>query len=473
MRQLRLLALLAPVLLLPVACENSSSSPSAPFTFEAGPGFEAGPSPEAGPLEDAGIDAADVFVPPAPTGVTVTVVQGLAPQADVRVISQDATGAVIGDQKTDATGKLLITTVPNMVTVLATRSGAPTPVTFYAVAEGDNLVVRIEQPLPEPSTVSSYSVTFTPPAVAPIPNANVVVNGSCYGNTTDTASPVLIGLYANCALAANAILAEGSNIAGVRLGFAFKKSVPAPAANATDNVLLGAWTAPGQTTLIASNRPAGTLSLSSDLYMIANGAAFMATGGGALDDGGVNYATATGFSDAYQSFVRADGNFANANVETAFIRREAVPAAATLADFDFAAALPYITGAAIDTTTTARPSITLTSGSLAAADGGAVAISWSTAAETLGTWTFVLPASAAATFKVPALPADATTFIPSTAPSIDSVVFFEATQIPGYKETKSLPITPTVTLDLQNGALPLPTNGTVRFTTWSPAPPTR
>jgi hypothetical protein len=472
MRQLRVLALLAPALLLAVACESSSSPSATPFTFEAGPGFEAGPPAEAGPLEDGGVDAADVFVPPAPKGVTVTVVDGLTPKAAVRVILQDATGAVIGDAKTDATGKLTIATAPSIVTVLSTKGPSPSAVSYFGVADGDNLLVQTAVP-GNPLPIGQYSVTFTPPAVAPIPNANVTAGGSCLGTTTDTSAPVVVPLSASCVGAANAVLADGSDINGARLGYAFKKGLATPAANATDGVVLGAWTVPGTTTLSATNRPAGTTILNGDLYAVTNGAAFSFNGIGSLDGAGLVFATPTGFADAYQSFVRAT-QFSNLSISrTSFIRREATtaPAAANLTAFDFGTSLPYITATSVDTTVAARPSVTLTSGALTTADGGAVVLAWfSTSADTTAYWTFVLPASAAATFKAPALPADtaAADFTPVGAVSVENAAFFEATLVPGYKETKALPIAPRSPIDLLGGAVPLPAVGTVRVTSWAP-----
>ncbi len=447
----------------------------APITFDAGPGFDAGepgPSPEAGPPVDAGLDAADAFVPPAPKGVTVTVIENLLPKADVRVIAQDASGAVIGEQKTDATGKLTIAKAPSIVTVLTTSNTAPAPVSYFGVTDGDNLVVRVGGSLVDPAPVGQYSVTFTPPAVAPIPTASVVAGGSCMGNTQDTSNPILVVLYPGCVGASTAVLADGSNVNGGRAGFAFKKGVAKPALNATADVLLGAWSAPGVTTLTSANTPVGTSAITADLYMIADGGSFFAGGGaGAIDDGGLSFATATGFPDADQSFVRADQRSAGGSLETGFIRREPPPAGAALPVFDFANALPYITATAVDTTTAAQPMVTLTSGSLTAVDGGLVVLSWTTNGDRVARWTFVVPASAAATFKAPALPADADalTFTPSGGVNVDSAAFFEATQIPGYKETKALPIVPATALDLLGGSIPLPANGTVRVTTWTPA----
>ncbi len=478
MRQLRLLALLAPALLLPAACENSSSSPAAPFTFEAGPGFEAGPPAEAGPLEDAGIavDAADT-APPAPKGVTVTVIDGLTPKADVRVISHDATGAVIGDAKTDATGKLTIAVAPSTVTVLTTGFSAPKAVTFLAVTDGDNLVVRIPLNIEE-SNVGSYSFTFTAGVQGQSVNAQAFVNGPlCTNTTADTSMPLLVGVVPSCLSAANAVLARGTDSGFNIDGFTFKKSVAPPVANTTSAVVLPAWTTPGTTTLTATNTPGVQASISGSLYMIANGASFPAqSASGTINSmAGQGFWTATGFADAYQSWVRSFDDVTD-QVVTSIIRRESTtaPAIATLAAVDFTNALPYVTAAAVDTTTVARPIVTLTSDKpLTAADAGLVVLSWTTATQATGTWTFVVPASAAATFKAPALPADATAFTPIGGVKADSAAFFEASQIPGYTEAKTLPVSPGVSFALLAGSQALPTNGTVRLTTWAPSLPVR
>jgi len=240
------------------------------------------------------------------------------------------------------------------------------------------------------------------------------------------------------------------------------------------------WTAPGTVTLKATNLPGGSISNTGALWMIANGAAFTAPslpGNSGIDGAGVAFQTATGFADAYQSYVNTVDD-ESGRVESSIIRREAVPAGAnaTLPDVDFTNALPYITNAAIDTTTVARPVITLTSDKpLTAVDGGIVMISSQNGSENFISWTFVVPASAAATFKVPALPTDteAVTFTPAgagTNTSVDRAAFFEATQLPGYKEAKLIPVVPGATLNLLDESVPLPINGTVRVTSWQPQP---
>jgi hypothetical protein len=469
MRNLRLLALVAPAFLLPVACEDSGSSSGGAFNPEAGPGFDAG-SPEAGPTPDAAVDS---FVPPQPKGVTVTVLDGTAAKKDVRVILHDATGAVTGEKLTDAAGKATLATAPSAITVLATRSSAaPSPVTFFSVADGDNLVVTVPTVIPEEPTIGNYSVSFDAASAPNTSTLTVTAGAGCANGGNDVNVPVVVGLFSGCVLPLNAVFAEARAATGVLNGFAFKKGVAKPALNATTNVGPLAFAAAGSTKLTASSRPANS-SLSASLSAVANGAAFFAgNGSGALDDGGMTFATATGFAEAYQSFVHARSTAIGVNSETAFVRREATtaPASVTLPNFDFANALPLIGNAAAASATAGRPDITLTSAApLTPADGGAVVLTWVTSTNATAEWTFVLPSSAAATFKAPALPADATAFVPTANVSVSSAVLFEATQLPGYTEVKTLPITAGSGFALIDSSRPLPIDGTLRLTAWSPA----
>lgn len=478
MRKLRLFALLAPALLLPAACEESSSSSGGNFNPEAGPGFEAGPVAEAGPLPEAGPDG---FVPPAPPkGVTVTVTEGLAPKKDVRVISHDATGAVTGDVKTDATGKVTLAAAPSMVTVLASRGlngTTPTPVTFAAVADGDTLVVAAPASIAtEPLPVGAFAVTLTSSAL--VANSfffDVNSGAGCSTSGQNIAGPFSITLYSECARAQNAVLATASS-SGFVQGFAFLKNVAKPAMNATANVALPAFVAAGKTSLTVANFPANAYGQGS-LYGLANGAAYpFEYQSGYLDEGGtIEVSTPTGFSEAYQARVSARSNGIGPLKTRSFVRREptTAPATATLA-FDFATALPGITNVNITDATPARPDVTLTSdAALTTADGAVAVLRWFIeAADTDGQWTFVVPPSTT-TFKAPALPADAAAFAPTAGVEVDSLTFFEATQLPGYKELKTLPVAPSFGVSLRDEALLLPATGTVRTSSWEPAPPRR
>ena len=256
-------------------------------------------------------------------------------------------------------------------------------------------------------------------------------------------------------------------------GFAFLKNVAKPAMNATANVALPVFVAPGKTTLTAANFPANAFG-QGRLFGVANGAAYpLPYQSGFLGEGGgIEVSTPIGFSEAYQARVSARSNALGALKTRAFVRREptTAPASATLA-FDFATALPGITNVTINDATPARPDVTLTSdAALTAADGAVAVLRWFIqAADTDGQWTFVVPPSTT-TFKAPALPADAAAFAPTAGVEVDSLTFFEATQLPGYKELKALPVTPSFGVTLRDEALLLPATGTVRTSSWEPAP---
>ena len=475
MRSLRLLALVAPVLLFPLACEDSSGAPSgAVFNPEAGPGFEAGTMPEAGPLPEAGIDSA----PPAPLGVTVSVTEGLLPLNNVRVILQDAAGLVIGDKTTDATGQVTLATAPSMVTVLiahgAGAGSSVAPVTFVGVADGDKLLVRsVADVLVEQAPVGQYSVSFTSGAA----NANastfdVFAGAGCFNTGASVGASVLVGLYSSCLGPKNAVLTEAS-LNGTILGFGFAKDLAKPAPSGVLNVGPLTFAAPGTTTLNATNVPITPFATKAELSAVANDVLFhMRESSGAIDGGGKNWKTPTGFAEAYQAEVSFDEVNASSVSTRLFLRREAVPATNILTAVDYASGLAKITDAALTKPTPARPEVALTSASpLTAADGGIATFHWnSQIAQTSGSWTVVFPPSTT-TIRLPALPADATTFVPADNVSIDEVIFLEATQVPGFKELKRLPIQPNFGLDLVDTQKPLPLPGTVRVTRWTAGVP--
>jgi hypothetical protein len=472
MRSLRLLPLVfvAPVFLLPLACEDSSGSSSgATFNPEAG-------SYEAGPVPEAGVDSS----PPAPLGVTVTVTDDALPKSAVRVLLHDGAGALIGEKATDATGKVTLPTAPSMVTVLVahgTGAGSSvSPVTFAGVADGDKLVVAaVADVAPEPVSVGQYSVSFSSAGVAA--NATyftVEANGTDCQNGGAPGAPVIVGLTASCLGAKNALLTTATNAAGL-VGYGFTKDVAKPAAGPPPgNIDVGPQTfaAAGTTKLVATNVPQ-TVNTYSNLYALANGGSFpMGYGNGIVENGGFVYDTPVGFAEAYQARVAFDSYNVASTSTREIVRREAVPASNALTPVDFTTMLPVITDVPLTKPTAARPEVSFTtSGALTSTDGGVAVFRWSNQiAETNGSWTFVFPPSATGV-KIPALPADATAFVPAADVSIDKVFFIEATQVPGYKELKLLPVKPNGGLDAADGSKPLPLPGTVRLSLWLPGVP--
>jgi hypothetical protein len=359
-----------------------------------------------------------------------------------------------------------------MVTVLSTRFGnEPAAVTFAGVTDGDNL--RVVAPA-NGAAVGSYTVGFLAGdplvinangfSVQGASNGDVACNG--FVDTINGTAPVF--LTADCVSAKNAILATASNPGGL-LGFSFKKDVAPPVGMAIVPVTLPAFTTPGATTVTATDLPGGTISTS--LFAIANGQArILPSATGALDGAGLVFPTPTSFADAYQTVIRADSGF----VSRALVRREATtaPATAKLANFDGTTNLPVVSNATIGVTNPARPDITVLTASpaaLAMADAGFLKISWFLASlDTSVSWTFVVPPNTTS-FKVPALPADAADFTPTSDTfRVEDVLFFEASQLPSYQAAKTLPVAPGAGPDVVTPSRPLPSDGTLRVTRVKP-----
>ena len=420
---------------------------------------EAGPQPEAG---------ADVVVP-ATKGVTVTVLDNLAPKKDVRVITHDATGAVLADLKTDAAGKVTLAAAPSMITVLSVRGSdvAPTfaPITYVGVADGDALLVDTTDP-DATTQRGKLSVSFGTPYAGATSYA-VEVGRDCVWSTTTPAEPLLVNLFSNCVAAQNAVLVRASDGTS-DLAYGFAKNQAASVANGTLQVGPINFTVKGATTQKATNLPVDA-AVSAQLHSIANGAAFYTNDRtGSLEGAGLSFSTATGFAEAYQVSVEAS-RYANGGTRTkSFVQRTATAAPATevLPAIDFATALPYVTDVTFAKAVPARAEVAITSEApLTTADGAVAEIVWYAGGESDARWTFVLPPTTTA-FKLPAIPADAASFIPTAGAVLTRITFVEASQVPGYKELKALPVSMDGLRMVQAGTT-LPTAGTLRASGWT------
>lgn len=395
------------------------------------------------------------------TGVSVTVRNGSIGKAGVRVLLHDAAGAVTGEAVTDANGKAALATVPAMVTVLGMVDGQPALSTFLGVTDGDNLAVSLGRANVAPSPAGTYAATFQSPYVAEATRYQVGA-GACSAETSDPSLPVAVALTSTCVGAHAALASAFIGAATPPVGFAFAKNIATPAAGATVNVGPLAFAAPGATTITASNFAADVTIKVASLYALVNGVMFQGNGLGTLDSGSATFVTATGFADAYQSQLYADAGPAR----RMFVRREATtaPATTTLPNFDFAKALPIVSGK-IAKAVPARPDVTLTSDGPAGADGGVVLLAWGEAH-----WMFMVPATTAA-FRAPALPVDATAFAPTDSVDVRAVVFVESTLIPDYRALKTLPLPDPLTAVLSSGIvvdlqMPLPKDGLARMSQW-------
>lgn len=453
-------AILAPAVLLPLyACEDGGSSSGGTFVPP-----EAGPLPEAGPGVDSSITPVDSSVPDAaPKGVTVTVVEKAGPVANVRVLAHDASGAVISDLRTNATGKVAFATAPSMITVLDLVNGGPVALTYLGVADGDALIATRPDPFPSGAPVGTYAVSITPFGVEP--NYSIAVGGdNCGAFTNLPATPTNVDLYPHCLAATNTVLVTASGI--TNLGFGAIKGIAKPAAGAT--VSVGPVTVNAASTAkLDGALPAGT-NVRADLRSIVGDFAFFTgSGNGTFGSGGISFPIAASFADAYQSLVVAEKTPANPRVAKGILRREISAAASPSFTYDLTQTLPFLTSATLAGATPARSDITITpEASLAAADGGLVSLEWTLVggATQNRNWTFVIPPSTT-TFKIPALPADATQYVPAANVAVASVAFFEASQLTGYTQLKSLPLPEIGELPLISDVTrPLPAAGAVKIT---------
>jgi hypothetical protein len=275
-----------------------------------------------------------------------------------------------------------------------------------------------------------------------------------------------IPLTDGCLRAQNVVLAQSLDGAFISSGFDFVKTAlkPAPGASPTLTFTLQP---PVTSTFRVTNMPVTAAIAFQRYFSIVGDLTFQASQGAGVitDPGGTAVPFATGFADAYQSYVtfRPAGG---SGPEKGILRREAV--SATPPAFDFTTTLPFIT--ASDATGVARPDVTVTAdASLATTNGGVLLLVWTNAASLDATWSFVVPPGSGA-FKVPALPVDAAAFVPTAGAFIDTATFVESPLLTGYKDVRALPLAPVDAVPINkflDSSNPLPKPGVVRFTTWS------
>ena len=410
----------------------------------------------------------DVNPPDAGGAISVLVANANGAKAAVRVIFHDTTGAVIGETKTDTNGLASSATVPAMVTVLTSASdGSPRLLTFMGVTAGDQLKV-VPTVLDGTATIVGHvSTTFTasPPNAA---NFLVQVGPLCSNGTDTVASPIVVDIYRQCLRPQHSVLASASGAPGT-LGFAFMKGVAPPSAGSTVSVGPLTFAAPGTRTVKATNMP-------TDETTNKNGSAFAVVGADAygLDVSGtgiitqadgVNFYAPLGFADAYESVVSVETNANNTHGERRLYRRETATADATavLGTTDFNDSLPIVQATAVSTTNgVERPEVTITTATSTGAHSAYTKFAWF-GGQSSGTWSFIFPGDQK-TLKAPALPADATAFVPHDTVQMQLTAYIDGTVVPDYATAKKLPVAPDADLDLLDSAFALPSNGTLKVT---------
>lgn len=357
------------------------------------------PQPDADVLVEAGVDA----------GAPVTV-QVLGPNKEgVRVVFHDATGAVLETKLTDPDGqaKSTTTSTPAMVTALLGRGGVLDLVTWTAVEPGDVLGAADEPA--DPAAIGSLDVTFPGNLMGgPPPAEYQAALGSCVAGQASGATVLSLPILPACATAAPAVLGRAIDGNDAVLKYATAKPAASPPADGgAAAVTLGAWTDPVSVTLTGTNLPTGLVTAQwSDItgaLLFTHPADRELTSGQAVFE-----APPVGFADAIQPSMIAELD-APAGARKTMTKRVAPTTAVA---FDFATALPTITGATLVATDPVRPEISWTSStSLATADGGVVRVGFFDDRAPSFRWSFVVPPGATSV-KAPALPPEASDWSP-------------------------------------------------------------
>jgi hypothetical protein len=443
---MRTFLLVAPILACAVllACESDSSSGSGTFPTSDGGLFDA-PSASDGP---SGGDA------PSGAGVTVRVTRAGLAASGIQVVFHDDAGAVLEVVTTGASGEATSTGVaPAMASALLGGDGAPSRriVTWVGVKPGDVLLAVDEL---DPTVVGHYDVSFEPFAGAV---SYAAASGACAAG--GAVSPISIPLSKQCLHVANSVLAIANDGAGTPLAFAFAKGAPPPAPDGgTGAVALGAWLTPAPLEVTVTNAPAGSLDAIVAEY--SEGGTYLGPTK-SFTGGTTTLQYAPGFAEALQPVLVHAGP---AGGVRSLIKR--VAPSPTVA-FDFATALPALLTGTRNMADLKRPVLSWTAASpLSKSDGGDVILSWRDAQERPVSWTLVVPPTAT-TVKAPALPAEASAWLPaSSASRVDAtVVFVDVDSLASYDGFRSVAGQASIGADLFAGGL-LAKNGQLATTTF-------
>ncbi|HVH47550.1 MAG TPA: hypothetical protein VM925_34680, partial [Labilithrix sp.] len=333
----KVVSFLVPVSLLAgamFACEDDSSGLGGPtFQLDASPGFDSGqPATIDGSLPEAAPDA-----PPAPPAVTITVVDGKGPKANLRVVFDDAAGAVLETKLTGADGKAKSTgALPAMASALLGTSGNRHIVTWTALENGDELVVRDLEP---DDYLGTFDVTL-PGAFtdAGATGYDIRAPGNC--GTFAEGTVGTIDLYRSCVRAQSSVLARAHDENNQIVGHSFKKANAVPTDGGAVAVATNEWKTPTTLTLTATNIPGGGEGyVGVELLEISDGDGFLNPSASSLQGTETTFALANGFADALQASLSV---FPESLGSRQILTKRFDPAASVA--FDLQTVLPAITG---------------------------------------------------------------------------------------------------------------------------------
>ena len=455
---------------LPLACFSSDASPPAvddastpvppddsglPTGQDATvPTIDSGSSDAGADTATTPADAADG----APAPVTVKVLLGAAPESEVLVVFQDATGAVLSSATTDATGTVSrIVAAGSQVTAALGTAQSPNLVTVEDVEPGDTLTL-LDLPTTNPPN-SQEDVAVTLPATTwDGETANVYVNAGACGDpvgsdvfiesscTSQGTFPLFAratdatGEVAYTYQTGNAVAADGGPLA---------ITVSRPWSTSTATETISASTLP-----TAPEDGGPSLGVSFDYTEVAGGVplALGSVGAPAEEEGGVS-SEAFVVHPGYPDYTQQDALFylmgpnSSSPSEVFAVTRSAPPTASQTTALALGT-LPGFTSASIngdDAGTPVQPVVSwTTTGSLSGANGIFTMMQWYAPApdggsqQISGTWTIVAPATATSV-QAPSMPAEAAAFTPPATASYNPprVVAVLAPFLAGYSAFKS------------------------------------
>jgi hypothetical protein len=264
------------------------------------------------------------------------------------------------------------------------------------------------------------------------------------------------------------------------VGFTFKKgnALASDGGGGAIDLSGEAWsTATSTSTIAVTNVPPGMAFGWAVYGEVAGGVNLPAMEGldlsGTGDPPPVTFVGHPGYPDFVQTEATVVKGVSDGDALATIATRSAPPGGATTA-YDFAALLPFISGATLDTSTPARARASWTTEGPVAADGAIVRMEW-TMLDDAGvfqrsSWTVVAPPSVTSV-TLPALPASESAWAPPAGADFSAppvVALVEADFVAGYPALKAAAASFRPTEGLRHGygaiAPPLPVAGTVRMT---------
>lgn len=440
---------LASVVLLPLACVSSSPTPQGLQALDGGPDYDAHVDFDAAALPDGTLpvppppppaDGGDAAVDAAPAVTTVTVLgAGGAPKAGVPVIFQDAAGAIVEAQTTNALGQAARTIVDgSMVTVATGGAGQRELVTFVGLKNGVQILAFDVAPQVASSTLS-VTVPGSPPAGT---FQYQVLSGDCasaFGRP-----PIVDYISPECQSKGNApVVAYAYNDAQQLVGWSYGKTNPlATDGGAAPGAATSAWsTTFGVFHVAVTNAPAGLARLTVENAEMAAGVPLHTQSTIAMTEGAgtAPLRTLPGYADTFQPQVSVAGRGGpNLRTTSIFAKAIAPPANDATVTFDLAQLLPTFTATSTDSSDPAHPKLAWTFGGPATdAVGGVARVAWSAQTdagfEPRG-WTFVVP-TGTVSVQGPKLPAALAEWVPAaqTYIGVPDIVFLAEDDVPTYE----------------------------------------